>query len=450
MNDLHNRFRSLDDVQAPDLWHEAEARAQTLEQRGARPLSLALILMMLLLALAVGSAALVGSGVIRLPALIEDSANPSSTPASESNSNAPSANPTTQPAGWTATGSLTQERQRYTATLLADGNVLVAGGDTTSAELYDPVSGTWTATGTMVTVHYGPAATRLTDGRVLVAGGGSASAPASASAELYDPASGTWSATGNMVSAWGTGATFTATVLADGRVLVAGYGGDNPDLDPAPPELYDPASGTWTATGNMVTPRYGHTATLLADGKVLVAGGGCCGKKYLDSAELFDPDSGTWTATGSMVAARGGSASNSASGAHSATRLADGRVLVVGGMADSGGRPILASAELYDPGTGTWTATGSMGVSRLGHIAALLPDGRVLVGGGYTSYSPEVPVASAELYDPSTGTWTATANLLEAQAGAAVTVLSDGTVLIVGGYDATGTPLTSAELYDRS
>jgi len=434
MTDLHNRFRTLDDLPAPDLWREAESRAQALEQRGARPLSWALIALVLLLALAVGGAALIGSGLIKLPAIVEASTAPSSTPV-------PTAQ---QAAAWTATGSMIEYHQRYTATLLANGKVLVAGGDTAAAELYDPASGTWTATGDMVTVHYGHAATRLADGRVLVAGGGSNFA------ELYDPASGTWSATGNMVSTWGAGLGFTATLLGDGRVLVAGQGGISPEVvDPTPPEIYDPVNRTWAVTGKMVTPRYGHTATLLPDGKVLVAGGGCCGKTYLDSAELFDPGSGTWTATGSMAASRGGSASNSASGAHSATRLADGRVLVVGGMGQSGSRPVLASAELYDPSSGTWTATGNMAVVRLGHIAALLPDGRVLVAGGFSNYSPaEVPVPSAEVYDPSNGFWSAAAHPVEARAGATVTVLSDGTVLMVGGYDGSGTPLTTAELYD--
>jgi N-acetylneuraminic acid mutarotase len=345
----------------------------------------------------------------------------------------PSVAPTaTRAASWTATGNMTEARSGNTATLLADGKVLVTGGDTVSAELYDPASGTWTATGKMIEARSGYTATLLTDGRVLVAGGGTASA------ELYDPVSGTWTATGNMVSTWFRG--FTATRLVDGRVLVAGAGGSSPDVDPAPPELYDPVSGTWTATGPMVTPRStGFTATLLADGRVLVAGGG--GKGYLASAEVYDPASGTWTATGDMAVVRGD---------FTASLLNDGSVLVVGGLNHNGGGVEWASAELYDPVSGSWTATGTMGEARYGHTATLLRDGRVLVAGGLNTSLGGIngPLATAELYDSSSASWSPTANLVEARGGATATTLSDGTVLVAGGFDVDFTSLTTAELYD--
>ena len=173
---------------------------------------------------------------------------------------------------WTATGSMGTARTGHTATLLQSGKVLVAGGSDgsvylSSAELYDPATGTWTSTGSLADARGNHTATLLPSGKVLVAGGLGSGFTYLSSTELYDPASGMWTATGSLGTArWG----HTATLLPSGKVLVAG-GFNAGSLSSA--ELYDPASGTWTATGSMSTPRYGHTATLLPSGKVLVAGG---------------------------------------------------------------------------------------------------------------------------------------------------------------------------------
>ena len=277
-------------------------------------------------------------------------------------------------------------------------------------------SATWTATGSMVVARSGHTATLLPDGKVLVAGG---SLSVQSSAELYDPSSGTWAATGNMVVARSG---HTATLLPDGKVLVAG--GSLSVQSSA--ELYDPSTGTWAATGNMVVARSGHTATLLPDGKVLVAGGfdvtkapGIGGSpEIVATAELYDPSTEIWSATGIMSTARRD---------HTATRLINGKVLVVGGYrnaipgGDERGPEGLKTAELYDPGTGTWSATGSMSTyPRADHSATLLPDGKVLIEYGV--------VQGAELYDPSTATWTA---VWSPDIGGFVTatLLADGTVL---------------------
>ncbi|MCJ7709963.1 MAG: hypothetical protein MUQ32_03950 [Chloroflexi bacterium] len=327
----------------------------------------------------------------------------------------------------------------HTATLLPDGEVLVAGGvvndrlDGTvsaSAELFDPGSGKWIATRAMLGPRWGHTATLLPDGRVLVAGSYVNSSDPLASAELYDPGTGRWAATGSMNRGRGGHA---ATLLLDGRVLVVGGGAEDTQMEGGPrsatAELYDPRTGAWTATGNMIEARTEFTATLMPDGRVLVAGG----DGSFTAAELYDPVTGRWTATGSMAEGRIG---------HTATLLSDGSVLVTGGCACSDpGAGERATAELYDPGSGKWIPSGSMGTARIFHTATLLTDGTVLVVDDGLHDRP----ASAELYDPLNGRWIVTPSPTVPRVGYTATLLLDGMVLVTGDYSHNS---QKAELYD--
>lgn len=344
---------------------------------------------------------------------------------------------------WSLTGSMVAPRSHHTATLLLDGTVLVVGGaggdgnNRASAELYDSATGSWTATGSMLTYAQNVSLTVLLDGRVLATGG---HAPTGTFSELFDPVAGSWAATGNMVTARDG---FTATLLPDGKVLVAG--GEH-DGVLASAELFDPATESWTATRPMSTPRQHHVASLLPDGKVLVAGGSTW-EDGMASAELYDPASETWTPTGTMLTKYN---------TESATQLADGKVLVAGfvGCAFGAEGPcsFVSVAELYDPNSGAWTATEPTRVVREGFTATLLPDGKVLIAGGSEvvsgSYN-DLDTASAELYDPVTGSWTATAGMVVARKFHTATRLSDGRVLVAGGSSGywLAPPVASAESY---
>jgi hypothetical protein len=194
------------------------------------------------------------------------------------------------------------------------------------------------------------------------------------------------------------------------------------------PVVVDPG---WSSTGTMGTVRFYHTATLLPSGQVLVTGGRGFSNSYFASAEVYDPGTGTWAATGSMASARH---------VHTATLLPSGRVLIAGGH--SGSRS-LASAEVYDPSTGTWASTGSMASARWEHTATLL-SGRVLVVGGSAGSSA---LSSAEVYEPSTGTWASTGSLIWGRSAHTATLLPSGKLLVTGGSDGINS-LSSAELYD--
>jgi hypothetical protein len=342
------------------------------------------------------------------------------------------------PGTFTPTGNLTSARQFHSATLLADGRVLIAGGfsvppsccpSLASTELYDPSSGTFTASGNLITPRQMHAATLLPNGKVLVAGGrvgqGTASAPALASAELYDPATGSFSATGDMTVPRLLPA---ATLLNNGLVLIAGGWSDHL-LQSA--ELYDPSTRIFTATGDMTEPG-AESATLLPNGKVLITRSVQLQKP--NHAEIYDPESGSFTRTGDMIDPNQGEQP-------SATLLPNGKVLIAAGsLEDFGGT---TSAELYDPSTGAFSATGKMttGIDAW-ETATLLPEGTVLVAG-----RNERGLGSALVYDPAAGAFNPPVDSQSAE-GHSATLLPDGTVLIAGGWFCCGAnTLATAQIY---
>src|SRR5262249_41621404 len=238
-------------------------------------------------------------------------------------------------AGFKKTGDMDQARDEPTATLLKDGRVLVIGGSTVVAELYDPKTGKFATAGKMNSARYGQTATLLADGHVLILGGGTRKG------ELYNPPSGKFAATGEMSI---NRIYHTATLLNDGRVLVAGGSPYAKSLPLSTTEIYTPRSGTFRAGPKMKKERAGQSATKLEDGRVLIAGG-----HNDNSAEIFDPGTGAFVDTSPMKAGRFD---------HSATLLPDGKVLVAGGF-DQTFKP-LDSAELFDPSSNSFIPTGVM------------------------------------------------------------------------------------------
>jgi hypothetical protein len=264
------------------------------------------------------------------------------------------------------------------------GGSSFSGAPLATAEIFNPDDQTWSEVNPLSQARSGHQAILLNDGQVLVVGGTGASSFPLAAAEVFNPDDGTWSGGGSLATAR---TLFTATRLNDGRVLVAGGWGVLGALASA--EIYQPASRNWLpAAGPLTTERSAHTASLLADGRVLVAGGDdTTGWSPLASAEIFNPVSCTWSlAAGSLKTARY---------YHTAATLPDGRVLVMEGVSADGN--VLTNAELYLPATQTWADAGSLSAYREGFTATTLTDGQVLVAGGFnTNPFP----SQCEIYSP--------------------------------------------------
>lgn len=321
------------------------------------------------------------------------------------------------------TNDMTSSRAAHTATLLANGKVLITGGfdnrglTLASGEIFDPNSRTFIPASPMNVARSSQTATLLTNGKVLIAGGYN-NGDYLASAELYDPTTGTFSLTGLMTMARSDQA---AVLLNNGNVLIAGGVGTGWTFL-ATAELYDPETGTFTATGDMTTPRESHTITLLKNGKALITGGHKGRRSAItiySSAELYNPLTSTFTTTGNLTIKRH---------KHDATLLPNGKVLISGGSDERDDQGTYTSTEIYSAETGAFTAAANMNAARYKYngTSVLLKNGKVLLMGG---------ASITEIYDPSTNTFSNVTNSVGAtRLFAATALLPNGEVLLSGGY----------------
>jgi hypothetical protein len=334
---------------------------------------------------------------------------------------------------------------QHVAVALADGGALVMGGNTSASPntpdsdesvRFDPVTETFSPGPRLAFTAEADLTTpvALDGGGFLLVGPGINGAlhldSGFRATQAFDANTGSFHRVGDLGFRHDAGG--TATALDDGGVLVAG--GHVPAITTV--ERYDPAAEQWTVAGDMITARRGHTATRLADGRVLVAGGvTCCdvaGEVLTGLAEVYDPAARVFQPTGSLATPRA---------LHSGTLLPDGRVLVTGGFVAVDGTTT-ASAEIYDPSTGRFVPAGAMRVGRVVHSATLLTDGRVLVLGGLQASS------ATDVFDPTADLWGPGPILEPAWGSSTVTLLRNGRILVFGGEGASGFPVSTAILYE--
>ncbi|AFL89937.1 Kelch motif protein [Terriglobus roseus DSM 18391] len=344
---------------------------------------------------------------------------------------------------------------RHTAELLPDGSVLLIGGWGTGAlhtraERYLNGSAGVVPAGTMVTPRQGHASVSLADDKVLVTGGYDRITSANLfrevfkTSEIYDPAQDRFTA-GPLMNRGRR--EHTMTLLADGRVLVVGgisqYGPDFSSNTES--EIYSPVTGRFDVGPSTKDGRWQHTATRLKDGRVLVVGGrpnncaATCSLDALKTAEIFDPATNKWSSTGSLRISRSG---------HSAGVLDDGRVVIFGGMTNEDQNirtQQVAQVEVWDPATGKFTDFGTLHVGRTFHALVRLLDGRFLLANGYDEV--EYPSATTEIFDPVTQIATNGPNTLSNRFRGTATLLSNGQVLITSGNDTTSSGVRYLEVF---
>jgi len=341
---------------------------------------------------------------------------------------------------WSPVPDLVNIRGTTAAVVLKDGKALAIGGGVGSqavaaVEVFDPAAGVWQSTGSLNAARRGHQAVLLGDGRVLVAGG-IAEGELLASAEIYDPGTAKWTTTAPMsVARLGS----TLTLLTNGNVLVtggtaadtaSGSGGGQTIRPDATAEIFNVAAGRWTKTaGAMSTPRFEHSATALDDGKVLIAGGQgppiSGATAALATTEVYDPAVDSFRKSNDMSDARFN---------HVALKLPDRTVMVVGGAGGTNGDTSLTTAEVFNPGNGSWTAAGTLTGSRTGHVAAVFPDGRVVVAAGESvTRGNRRSLDTAEIFTLEKREWRSAGKMNCPRSEPSAALLGDGSVLVVAG-----------------
>jgi hypothetical protein len=341
---------------------------------------------------------------------------------------------------WTASPDLVSIRGTTTAVVLKDGRALAIGGGVgiqavAAVEVFDPASGVWQSTTPMNQPRRGHQAVVLGDGRVMVAGG-IHEGELLASVEIFDPGPARWTTVAPMsVPRLGN----TLTLLTNGTVLVtggtsaetaSGAGGGQTIRPDATAEIYNVLTDRWAITsGAMSTPRFEHTATALDDGRVLIAGGqgppisGIAGA--LASTEIYDPAVDSFRKSNDM---------NDARFNHTALKMPDRSVMVIGGAGGQNGDVSLSTAEVFNPGDGGWTNVGALTGSRSGHVATVFPDGRVLVAGGESiTRGNRRSLATAEIFALENREWRSAGNMNCPRSEPSAALLGDGSVLVVAG-----------------
>ncbi len=320
---------------------------------------------------------------------------------------------------WTISGSMSSKRILHTSTLMQDGRVLVAGGlddgvALSSVEIYNPITGEWKLAASMTMPRHTHSANLLNDGRILVVGGYDDRyyPPFSASSEIYDPRTDRWSKLSDL--RWPR-IYHSATLLSDGRVLVAGGVGAEFLV-----EIFDPSTQSWIHSNSMLRQRYGHTATLLKNGKLLIVGGIANGSAQ-EYVELYSPDTDEWV----QVASPPDKVSD-----QKAVLLESGEVIVVGGVSNTSPSGFSRKGFIYDPARDIWKNLPNLAKPIYNHTATLLSNGSVIICGGDDGLNI---LKSVQIYNPSTKQLTSGPSMMETRSTFTATRLLDGRLLLIGG-----------------